>query len=554
MPIYERCYTEVNGRHSTIYPGRHGRARCAARGAVSARLRDQQVGTLHAARCSNTSGSRRYFTQVVAGDTLPQKKPDPAPLLHACRGFGVAPREMLLIGDSLNDAQAARAAGCPVFCVPYGYNEGQDVRELDVDAIVRFPRRSRRETDRKSLTQAQSVHRTDYGKNGPAIAARRWRRWRRSSRRLARALVAPPRSFPFFRQLEQTMTEVEFERARARGLQPRPGGARDLRRSRHAALDLPQAREPPLHLPARIGRRRRAFRPLLVHRARGANPARGARRTTCAEMRGGRAVERSDEPPTRSRSSTPILQRFRVAQDAKLPRFCGGLVGYFGYDTVRYIERRLAGVAQARRARRARHPAPRLRRDRDRRQPVGQAHAGRVRRARRARRVPARRARGLTELLARLREPVAMPADVSVASEPAVSGFGEAAYHAAVERAKRYVYDGDIMQVVPSQRMSKPFRASPLALYRALRTHQSVALHVLFRLRRFPRRRRLARDPRAAGRRHRDGAPDRRHAPARRDAGRGRGARRGAARGRRRSAPSTSCSWTSAATTSAASR
>jgi phosphoglycolate phosphatase len=43
---------------------------------------------------------------------------------------------MLMIGDSLNDAQAARAAGCPVFCVPYGYNEGRDVRELDIDAIV----------------------------------------------------------------------------------------------------------------------------------------------------------------------------------------------------------------------------------------------------------------------------------------------------------------------------------------------------------------------------------------------------------------------------------
>ena len=52
-------------------------------------------------------------------------------------------------------------------------------------------------------------------------------------------------------------------------------------------------------------------------------------------------------------------------------------------------------------------------------------------------------------------------------SEPAVSGFGQAAYHAAVEKAKRYIYNGDIMQVVPSQRMSKPFRATPLALYRA---------------------------------------------------------------------------------------
>jgi phosphoglycolate phosphatase len=78
----------------------------------------------------------RCFEQVIAGDTLPQKKPDPQPLLHACHGFGIAPGDMLMIGDSANDVEAARAAGCPVFCVDYGYNEGRDVRELDVDAIV----------------------------------------------------------------------------------------------------------------------------------------------------------------------------------------------------------------------------------------------------------------------------------------------------------------------------------------------------------------------------------------------------------------------------------
>jgi phosphoglycolate phosphatase len=77
-----------------------------------------------------------YFSVVVCGDTLPEKKPDPLPLTHACAKLGIAPRDMLMIGDSLNDTIAARAAGCPVFCVPYGYNEGLDVRDLDVDAIV----------------------------------------------------------------------------------------------------------------------------------------------------------------------------------------------------------------------------------------------------------------------------------------------------------------------------------------------------------------------------------------------------------------------------------
>ena len=77
-----------------------------------------------------------YFELILSGDSLPKKKPDPMPLLHACKQFGIEASDLLLIGDSLNDAQAARAAGCPVFVVPYGYNRGRDVRELDVDAIV----------------------------------------------------------------------------------------------------------------------------------------------------------------------------------------------------------------------------------------------------------------------------------------------------------------------------------------------------------------------------------------------------------------------------------
>ncbi|OJZ18315.1 MAG: phosphoglycolate phosphatase [Thiobacillus sp. 65-29] len=77
-----------------------------------------------------------YFELILSGDTLPRRKPDPLPLLHACEVFGVQPAELLLIGDSLNDTQAARAAGCPVFCVPYGYNRGRPVAELDLDAVV----------------------------------------------------------------------------------------------------------------------------------------------------------------------------------------------------------------------------------------------------------------------------------------------------------------------------------------------------------------------------------------------------------------------------------
>ena len=68
-----------------------------------------------------------YFELILSGDSLPKRKPDPLPLLHACEVFKVQPAELLLIGDSLNDTQAARAAGSPVFCVPYGYNRGRPV-------------------------------------------------------------------------------------------------------------------------------------------------------------------------------------------------------------------------------------------------------------------------------------------------------------------------------------------------------------------------------------------------------------------------------------------
>ncbi|MBI3043330.1 MAG: anthranilate synthase component I [Betaproteobacteria bacterium] len=189
---------------------------------------------------------------------------------------------------------------------------------------------------------------------------------------------------------------------------------------------------------------------------------------TCAEFRGDRAIagKQVSDPLAYINDA---LARFKVAPDAGLPRFCGGLVGYFGYDTVRYIERRLAST----------------RKQDDLGTPdilllvseeiaivdnlsgkltlVVYAEPGRPGA------FQAARAR-LKQLLARLREPVAVPADSRGSSEPAVSGFGESAYHRAVERAKHYIFEGDIMQVVPSQRMSKPFRASPLALYRALRT------------------------------------------------------------------------------------
>ncbi|MCL4748078.1 MAG: HAD-IA family hydrolase, partial [Burkholderiaceae bacterium] len=128
-------YRRENGVHSRPYPGvLEGLAVMRGRGlrlaVVTNKPSDFTLPLLAAADIDS------FFDLVVSGDTLATKKPDPDPMLHVCQRFGVEPAKMVAIGDSLHDVRAARAAGIPVIVVPYGYNEGRDVRELDVDAIV----------------------------------------------------------------------------------------------------------------------------------------------------------------------------------------------------------------------------------------------------------------------------------------------------------------------------------------------------------------------------------------------------------------------------------
>jgi len=77
-----------------------------------------------------------YLDAVVTADQVGKRKPDPAPFLHACHALGASPGESVVIGDSANDAQGARAAGCRVLLVSYGYSEGRDVRAIDSDGVV----------------------------------------------------------------------------------------------------------------------------------------------------------------------------------------------------------------------------------------------------------------------------------------------------------------------------------------------------------------------------------------------------------------------------------
>ena len=81
-------------------------------------------------------GLSGYFECVIAGDTLPKKKPDPLPLLHAAELMSVTPAESTMLGDSQSDVKAARAAGFQIICMSYGYNHGEDIRNYHPDAVI----------------------------------------------------------------------------------------------------------------------------------------------------------------------------------------------------------------------------------------------------------------------------------------------------------------------------------------------------------------------------------------------------------------------------------
>jgi phosphoglycolate phosphatase len=81
-------------------------------------------------------GLSRWLDLIVGGDSCERRKPDPQPLLFACDSLGLPPAQALMVGDSINDLKAARAAGIAVICVTYGYNEGQDPRSLPSDAWI----------------------------------------------------------------------------------------------------------------------------------------------------------------------------------------------------------------------------------------------------------------------------------------------------------------------------------------------------------------------------------------------------------------------------------
>ncbi len=132
---YQQHYQAINGLHAEVYPGVvQGLQSMRQTGLKLACLTNKPVtfarSLLQAKRLDG------YFTVVYGGDSFEYKKPDPRPLLKTCEALGTFPSRSLMVGDSRNDAQAARAAGCPVILVTYGYNHGEPVREVDADGFI----------------------------------------------------------------------------------------------------------------------------------------------------------------------------------------------------------------------------------------------------------------------------------------------------------------------------------------------------------------------------------------------------------------------------------
>jgi phosphoglycolate phosphatase len=134
-PIFLDLYAENTSRRSLLYPGiREGLDYLKAAG--------YRLGCVTNKAAQFTEpllqdlGVFDDFEIVVSGDTLPKKKPDPLPLLYAAEYFGVAPQQALMVGDSVSDVKAARAAGFQIVCMSYGYNHGIDIRSAEPDAVI----------------------------------------------------------------------------------------------------------------------------------------------------------------------------------------------------------------------------------------------------------------------------------------------------------------------------------------------------------------------------------------------------------------------------------
>ncbi len=135
MPVFNEAYARALGRASHPFPGVvETLERLQKRGLPMACITNKPQDFTEP--LLRDHGLLAFFTVVVGGDRLPEKKPHPAPLRFAARGLGLPVDRCLMVGDSRHDVEAARNAGCPVVAVSYGYNHGEDIRSARPDAVV----------------------------------------------------------------------------------------------------------------------------------------------------------------------------------------------------------------------------------------------------------------------------------------------------------------------------------------------------------------------------------------------------------------------------------
>ena len=133
--LYQQHYLAINGEHASVYPGVvDGLQLLTDRGLKLACLTNKPIA--FALPLLRMKGIDRFFQAVFGGDSFERRKPDPLPLRKTCEALGIAPANTLMLGDSSNDARAARAAGCPVVLVSYGYNHGEPVQGVDADGVI----------------------------------------------------------------------------------------------------------------------------------------------------------------------------------------------------------------------------------------------------------------------------------------------------------------------------------------------------------------------------------------------------------------------------------
>jgi phosphoglycolate phosphatase len=135
FPLFRDAYHQHNGESSRLYPGVRETLDLLhdegfPLGCITNKAHEFTQPVLQALDLE------RYFKVILSGDSLPEKKPHPLPLLHAAEQLGASPKTSLMVGDSINDVKAARAGGFRIICVSYGYNHGRDIREAQPDAVI----------------------------------------------------------------------------------------------------------------------------------------------------------------------------------------------------------------------------------------------------------------------------------------------------------------------------------------------------------------------------------------------------------------------------------